>query len=552
MLRRLSIRDFVLVDRLELGFEEGFGVLTGETGAGKSILIDALSFALGGRADVALIRAGCGRAEVSAEFDLPENAPQTAEWLRQRDLDASDGLLLRRVIDINGRSRAYLNGSPVTVQQLKEVTESLVDIHGQHAHQSLLREEAQLQILDSRAGLETLSDEVSFAWRAWRDTSEKLENARKHAASRAEEREQLEWRFRELEALGISQEDWSDLGVEHKRLAHAASLVEGAQFSLSLLSEEDSACEKRIDSVLRRLDDLVHFDPSLVEISDLLQTVRTELSESVSMLRRYADRIDLDPRRLGEIERRIEAILTCARKFRTPPENLPALLEQTRERLALLHEEGDVAVLETREKTEQARYEVLSGELSEKRAEAAKSFGIEISELMQRLALGGGRFEAVLLPLEKGSVRGLEKIEFRIAGLSGDASRPLSKVASGGELSRISLAIQVIASQAARVPTLIFDEVDVGIGGGVAEIVGRLLRSLGEGRQILCVTHLPQVAARASWQWQVAKTGEGDAVRSRVELLDREARVEEIARMLGGIEITSITRKHAREMLEHP
>ncbi|MDR1163024.1 MAG: DNA repair protein RecN [Candidatus Accumulibacter sp.] len=548
MLRRLSIRDFVLVDRLELEFGEGFSVLTGETGAGKSILIDALAFALGDRADTALIRAGCERAEVSAEFDAPD-APELLDWLSRHDLDAADGFLLRRVVDAGGRSRAYLNGSPVTLQQLKEATEVLIDIHGQHAHQSLLREDVQRGILDSWGALEPLAAEVASAWREWSAAAEKLKSARENSEAQAREREETEWQLKELEALGFSPDDWSELGVEHTRLAHAAGLLEGAQFVVSLLSEDDLSCGKQIDAALRRLDGLVEFDPALSEISALLHSVSAELSESVSALRRYAERVDIDPRRLEEVESRIEAILACARKFRTKPENLPELLRQCQEKMLAFREASDTVALEAREKTLRLRFDASAHALSAKRAEAAERLGTEISRIMQDLALGGGRFEAALSPLKIGGAQGFEKVEFRIAGLSGDATRPLAKVASGGELSRISLAIQVVASQAARVPTLVFDEVDAGIGGGVAEIVGRLLRRLGEERQILCVTHLPQVAARANWQWQVVKTGEGDGIRSRVELLDPKDRVEEIARMLGGIEITPITRKHAKEML---
>lgn len=549
MLRRLTIRDFVLVDRLELEFAAGFGTLTGETGAGKSILVDALAFALGERADTGLIRTGCERAEVSAEFDL-HASPQARDWLRQQDLDVDEGLLLRRVVDGNGRSRAYLNGSPVTVQQLREVAESLVDIHGQHAHQSLLRADAQRALLDSHARLLPLLDEVSVSWRHWREAKTLLDAAAGGAEAIAQEREQLEWQVRELETLGFSLDEWETLNVEHKRLAHAASLAEGARFSLGVLSEGETACEEQVDSVARRLDELATYDPALAEVAALLQSAQAELGEAVSALRRYADRVELDPQRLVEVERRIEAVLGCARKFRSNPEELPALLLRWQERLAVLGETADIASLQARVASARAVYEEVAGRLSKQRAEAAGELGKEVSRVMQQLALGGGRFEIALLPMEAGAVHGLEQIEFRISGLAGNESRALAKVASGGELSRISLAIQVVTSQAASVPTLIFDEVDVGIGGGVAEVVGRLLRELGVERQVLCVTHLPQVAARANWQWQVVKSHQDGRASSRVELLDNDDRVEEIARMLGGMEITAITRQHAREMLD--
>ena len=548
MLRRLTIRDFVLVDRLELEFNGGFGTLTGETGAGKSILVDALAFALGERADSSLIRSGCERAEVSAEFDL-QGSPVTAEWLCAQDLDAAEGLLLRRVVDGNGRSRAYLNGSPVTLAQLREVAESLVDIHGQHAHQSLLRNDAQRALLDSHARLNPLLDEVSVAWRNWREAMSLLDSAAGGAEALAQEREQLEWQVRELETLGFSLEEWASLNIEHKRLAHASSLLEGARFSLALLSEGDAACEVQVDSVTRRLEGLAEYDPALADVASLLQSAQADLAEAVSALRRYADRVDLDPQRLDEVERRIEAVLTCVRKFRSSPEDLPALFERWQGRLTFLGETSDMAALELRVGATRKQYEEVARRLSKSRAKAAESLAVEVSRVMQQLALGGGRFEVGLVPVEAGTAYGLEQVEFRISGLSGSESRPLAKVASGGELSRISLAIQVVTSQAASVPTLIFDEVDVGIGGGVAEVVGRLLRELGAERQVLCVTHLPQVAARANWQWQVIKRSENGMVRSRVVTLDDDARVEELARMLGGVEITAISRQHAREML---
>jgi len=548
MLCRLTIRDFVLVDRLELDLQPGFGTLTGETGAGKSILVDALAFALGERADTGLIRAGCDRAEVTAEFDLTA-APDASAWLLAHDLDTQGGLLLRRVVDGNGRSRAYLNGSPVTVQQLREVAESLVDIHGQHAHQSLLRSDAQRALLDGHSRLASLQAEVSTAWRNWRTARAALAAASEGVEALAHEREQLEWQVRELQTLAFCNEEWTLLNQEHKRLAHAASLVDGAQFALQALAEGDAACDARLAAVSHRLDDLSEYDPAIAEVAALVQSAQAELGEAISALRRYGGRVDLDPRRLGEVERRLDAVLGCARKFRCAPEDLPDLLERWLDRLAVLGEAADIDALATRAAAARTTYEELAGQLSAGRQAAASQLGSEVSVVMQQLALGGGRFEVALLPVEGGNANGLEQVEFRIAGLAGSEARALARVASGGEISRISLAIQVVTSQAASVPTLIFDEVDVGIGGGVAEVVGRLLRELGNQRQVLCVTHLPQVAARAHWQWQVSKEVEREQLRSRVVVLDGEARVEEIARMLGGLEITPVTRQHAREML---
>ena len=551
MLRSLLIRDFVLVDCLELDFGTGFGTLTGETGAGKSILVDALAFVLGERGDAGLIRGDCERLEISGEFALGD-APIASAWLREHELVAEDGeadLLLRRVLERSGRSRAYVNGSPVTLQQLREVAESLVDIHGQHAHQSLLRGDAQRALLDTHAQLNSLLAEVGSAWRLWRDASRRLADAAEGAEALVQEREQLEWQVRELTTLGFAADEWEQLNLEHKRLGHAASLVEGARFALDVLAEGETACEAQLESVTSRVDSLAEYDPALAEVSTLLQSAHAELAEAVSALRRYADRVDLDPARLGEVERRLEAVLGCARKFRSRPEEMPGLLERWQARLAELVDSADLAALGARATAARDVYEKLAKSLSDSRAKAAKALGKAVSEVMQQLALGGGRFEIALLPQESGSATGLELVEFRIAGLAGSEARSLAKVASGGELSRISLAIQVVTSQAASVPTLIFDEVDVGIGGGVAEVVGKLLNTLGRERQVLCVTHLPQVAARANWQWQVSKGVRDGEVRSDVVTLDRDGRVEEIARMLGGVEITAITRQHASELL---
>ncbi len=548
MLCRLTIRDFVLVDRLELDFKAGFGALTGETGAGKSILVDALALALGERADAGLVRGGSERAEVSAEFVIDE-VSAAGVWLRTHDLDGEGALLLRRVVDANGRSRAYVNGSPVTVQQLREVAETLVDIHGQHAHQSLLRGEAQRGLLDSHARLDTLALEVAATWREWRQAKTALESARDGLDALAAEREQLSWQVSELSALAFSSDEWGALNEEHRRLAHATSLLEGAQCAVLELAEGEASCTRRIGSLASRLQTLAEYDAALAEVAVLLQSAQAELGEAVSTLRRYADRTEIDPQRLSEIERRMEAVLGSARKFRTTPDELPSLLQRWRERLATLGEAADLEALAQRVSSVRARYEEQAQTLSERRREAAAALGSEVSQVMQQLALGGGRLEVGLIAVDGGSATGLEQVEFRLTTASGGEPRPLAKVASGGELSRVSLAIQVVTSQAASVPTLIFDEVDVGIGGGVAEIVGRLLRSLGAQRQVLCVTHLPQVAARANWQWQVSKNAASGQLRSQVLTLDGEARVEEIARMLGGVEITDLTRRHAKEML---
>ncbi|WP_374278197.1 DNA repair protein RecN [Azonexus sp.] len=548
MLRHLTLRDFVIVDRLELEFAAGFGALTGETGAGKSILIDALALALGDRADAGVVRAGCDKAEIAATFDVAA-LPAVGDWLAANDLDAGDELLLRRVVDAGGRSRAYINGSPATAQQLREVGEWLVDIHGQHAHQSLLRGDAQRQLLDAHAGLAGLARDTGAAWRGWRDAEAALRTASEGAESVLREREQLEWQIGELESLAFADDEWATLDVEHRRLSHAAGLIEGAQFALGVLAEDEAACERQIDRVATRLAGLADYDPALAEVAGLLDSVQAELSEAVSSLRRYADRVDLDPERLAEVERRMDAVMGAARKFRVQPPELPGLLAGWKRRLGELEASADLAALQSRVAAAQAAFAGLAGELSRGRQAAAVEMGGRVSEIMRQLALSSGRFEVALLPVEGGAVCGLEQVEFRIGGLAGNEAKPLAKVASGGELSRISLAIQVLTSRSAAVPTLIFDEVDVGIGGGVAEIVGRLLHELGGERQVLCVTHLPQVAAQADWQWQVSKATRDGVTLSAIAPLDATGRIREIARMLGGVEITDITLQHAAELL---
>jgi DNA repair protein RecN (Recombination protein N) len=548
MLRRLVIRDFVIVDRLELEFVAGFGALTGETGAGKSILIDALALALGERADPGVVRAGCDKAEVTASFDIA-GQPVVGAWLEANDLAPDDELMLRRIVDSGGRSRAYINGSPATVQQLRAVGEHLVDIHGQHAHQSLLRADAQRALVDGHGGLDGAVREVGAAWRAWREARRALADAAEGGAALEREREQLAWQIDEIEALAVGEGEWEALEAEHKRLAHAAGLIEGARFALDVLAEGDGACSGGVERVAMRIETLAGYDPALAEVAGLLQSAGAELAEAVSALRRYADRVELDPSRLAEAERRMEVLLSAARKHRTRPEALPALLAGWRERLSALAEAADLASLRARVEAAEAAYGELAVRLSVARRRAAQGLAEAVSALMVQLSLGSGRFDVALMPLAEGGAAGLEQVEFRIAGLAGDEARPLARVASGGELSRISLAIQVVTSRSAQVPTLIFDEVDVGIGGGVAEIVGRLLAELGGERQVLCVTHLPQVAARADWQWQVSKSVCDGVVLSSIRALDGDQRVEEVARMLGGVEVTEISREHAREML---
>lgn len=548
MLRRLFIRDFVIVDRLELDFAAGFGALTGETGAGKSILVDALSLALGERAEGAVVRAGAERAEIAGEFDVPPGGALAA-WLRANDFEADDSLLLRRVVDAGGRSRAYLNGMPATAGQLREVAAFLTDIHGQHAHLSLLRPEAQRRLVDATAGQLETAKVVAARFHDWRQ----LRDARQHAARDAEaaqrERDMLDFQVRELETLAFAADVWAEENAEHRRLSHAVALIEGVEAALALLDESDAAAGSLVGTAASKLGHLVDHDAALQEPVELLDGARIQLSEAVHALSRYRERLDVDPQRLSELDARIEAVTAAARKHRVAPEELPETFSRLQARLEELRLSADPEALAAREAAALEAFKAQAKKLTAARRKAAADLGRAVSDAMQQLAMAGGRFEVALEPLAEPAAYGMENVEFMVAANAGQPLRPLAKVASGGELSRIGLAIQVIASSAGEAPTLVFDEVDVGIGGGVAEIVGKLLRQLGRERQVLCVTHLPQVAAQADWQWSIAKETEAGETLSRVTPLDAQGRVDEIARMLGGVKITATTREHAREML---
>jgi DNA repair protein RecN (Recombination protein N) len=550
MLSHLSIRDFAIVDRLELEFRPGFTALTGETGAGKSILIDALSLALGERSGSEQVRSGAERADVTAEFAI-DSSSGIGDWLREQALEGDPNrLLLRRVVDANGRSRAFINGHAATINQLREAGEHLVDIHGQHAHQSLLRPAAQRAVLDAHAGLASLAQEAGEVHREWQRLCRAKLDHESNTAARDAEREQLGWQVEELSRLALEPNEWETIQSEHGRLAHAATLMEGVRNAINSLSESENAALGALSGVLSRLRPLTEYDGLLRETITMLESGEAQLREAAYALRHYADRIELDPIRLNEVEQRLEAVHHAARKYRTRPEALPELLASLRVRLRDLETTADLEALAKQEQAARSRYDELAARLSTERKKAATKLGREVNAAMKELAMSGGRFEVELRSLlPDGSVAGNEQVEFLVTTNPGAELRPLAKVASGGELSRISLAIQVITSRAAAVPTLIFDEVDAGIGGAVAEVVGRKLRTLGEERQVLCVTHLPQVAAQAREQWSVAKGAESGSARSRVAVLDQKSRIEEIARMLGGVAITATTRKHAAEML---
>ncbi|MCW5575865.1 MAG: DNA repair protein RecN [Burkholderiales bacterium] len=549
MLQRLTIQDFVIVDHLELEFGAGFTVLTGETGAGKSILIDALALTLGERADAIAVRQGAARADITAEFDIGGNRP-LAGWLADRDLGGDEGAcLLRRVVESSGRSRGFINGHPATAAQLREAADFLVDIHGQHQHQSLSRPAAQRALLDAYGELEAQAALVAELWRAWSRRREERLAFEGNAAAIAAERERLEWQAQDLEALKLVPGEWAAVGAEHARLAHAASLIEAAQAGVDILSEGEGAALAQVNAVIARLQPLLRHDPRLKDILDALEPAQIQLQEAAGALRRYGERTDLDPQRLREVEQRLDALHGAARKYRVDPDALPALAEHTRERLTELGAGGDPDTLRRREAEAEAACREAAKKLTAGRRKAAKKLGETVTAGMQELAMQGGVFEVALEPLETPAAHGSEQVEFRVAAHPGVAPQPVAKTASGGELSRLSLVIQTALSRVAKVPTLVFDEVDVGIGGRVAEIVGRMLRELGARHQVMCITHLPQVAATAERQWQVSKVTRGGKVSSAVAELDAAARIEEIARMLGGVKITETTRRHAAEML---
>jgi DNA repair protein RecN (Recombination protein N) len=552
MLRTLTIRDFVIVDAIELDFSSGFSVFTGETGAGKSILIDALQLALGGRGEASMVREGAPKADISADFAL---TPEARDWLARNEFALDEGgALLRRVIDNAGRSKAYINGIAATAAQLRELGEMLVDIHGQHAHQSLLKGDAQRALLDNQVAVRdpqarAEAQSVASSYKTWRLLARQLEEFETNAKNVLLERERLEWQVGELDKLAVKPGEWLEITNEHSRLSHAASLLEGAQEALSAISESDHPILSQLSSLNQKLVKLVDVDAGLQAVLDCMEPARIQLQEAVYALNDYIDKVELDPDRLREVDARMDAIHSTARKYRVAPEELHEEHAQLAARLQQMADASDLEGLRAQEQTARAAYMEAAGALSRTRAQAASMLGEQVTHAMQELSMSGGRFEVALNACEPGA-HGLEQVEFLVAGHAGVAPRPLAKVASGGELARISLAISVITSNATVTPTLIFDEVDSGIGGGVAEVVGRLLKRLGQQRQVLCVTHLPQVASQANQHFQVAKgTLDSGKTVSRIEVLDNRARVEEVARMLGGIEITETTRKHARELL---
>jgi len=548
MLLSLSIRNFVIVDQLELDFSNGLTVLSGETGAGKSILIDALCLGVGERPEASLVREGAEKADITANFSAPSPA---LRWLEENDLadGSSNELMIRRTIDIAGKSKAYINQTPVTATQLKLLGELLIDIHGQHAFQSLVKADEQRNLLDSVGGHAELVRTVAERFASVKLITQQLNAAKTNQAAIEEARERLAWQLEEIDKVSPAIGEWEALSQEHHRLSHAAELTSGTQNALNGLSESDGAIISQLSSITHIVEQLCQTDPTLTNTLEALRTADIHLSEASHELANYLRKADVDPQRLGELDERISQWHNTARKLRIPTQELAERAQTIRDELKTLDESTDIGQLEQAQAKALAQYTEQAQALSRARKNSAAQLGENVTDAMQGLNMTGGAFRCVLIPCEAQST-GLETIEFRVAGHAGVSPRPLAKVASGGELARISLAIAVIATNNTTVPTLIFDEVDSGIGGAVAEVIGRYLRQLAEQRQVLCVTHLPQVAAQGHHHWRVEKGWLNNTTTSSIRALDSEGRTQEIARMLGGQVITEKTVAAAAEMLK--
>ncbi len=545
-LKRITLRDFVIVRSLELELQSGFTVLTGETGAGKSILIDALQLALGSRADASVVREGAARAEVGAEFDLPSHLQP---WLEAAGFDAEDGLLLlRRTVDTAGKSRAWINGSPATATQLRELGEQLLDIHGQHAWQSLTRPDSVRNLLDAYAGSDTRP--VAQAWGSWSKAQQQLEEAQSLQGQIDTERERLQWQVQEVERLAPGADEWPELQAQHTRLAHAQALLDAAQTAADTIDDEAQGVQGALGRAIHALSAQAHLEPQFAPLVEVLQSALAQVEDAGHSLGLYLRRTELDPQRLAELDARLSQWVSLSRRHKRPPEELPGLLTSWKLRLAELEAAADLPGLNAQVESARAAFDKAAAVLSHSRRQAAPRLAQAITQAMQGLGMQGGRFDVQLQALPEPAAHGVESVAFLVAGHEGSTPRPVGKVASGGELSRIALAIAVTTSQLGPAQTLIFDEVDSGVGGAVAETVGRLMRQLGTDRQVLAVTHLPQVAACADCHWVVSKKAEDGLTHSQVGAVAGEQRVSEIARMLGGERLSGTTLAHAREMLQ--
>lgn len=543
-LKRITLRDFVIVRELELDLGDGFSVLTGETGAGKSILVDALQLALGARADAGVVREGAPRTDIGAEFD---DVAVLAPWLEEAGFEVGDSLLLRRTIDNQGKSRAWVNGSPATATQLREVGERLVDIHGQHAWQSLTRPDAVRDLLDAYAGVSTAP--LQQLWQSWRAAQKALADARQAQDTLQRERERLAWQIGEVDKLAPGADEWDSLNASHTRLSHAQALLDAARDALEALEGDERGAGSLLTQAHGALQGQEHLEPEFRAIAEVLSSSLAQAQDAAHSLHAYLRKTDPDPGRLAELDERMGLWLSLARRYKRTPAELPALLEGWKDELARLDAAADLAALDTAEKREGQAYMAAATRLSKARAKAAPQLAKAITQAMQGLGMQGGRFEVSLQPLPQPGQDGFDDVSFLVAGHPGATPRPVGKVASGGELSRIALAIAVTTSQLGAAQTLIFDEVDAGVGGAVAETVGRLMKQLGRDRQVLAVTHLPQVAACADHHLVVAKQSARSATTSSVTPVHGEQRVAEVARMLGGERLSGTTLAHAKEML---
>lgn len=552
MLNHIHIRDFVIIDELNLELKNGMSVLTGETGAGKSILIDALGLALGDRADSDVVRHGCKRADITVNFELTD-LPEAQAWLEENELDDDNQCLIRRTIAAEGRSKGFINGSPVPMQSLRALGELLVDIHGQHEHQSLMRADTQRELLDDYAENSRLLEQLASACRNWRETNDEYERLSQAATDRDAQLDFLRYQVQELETLAPQDGEYAELEQEHVRLANVGRLQDTAHQQIEALDEnEQSSVTRLLSRAVNELNSLREMDNRLGEIADNLNGALANVEDANTELRHYLDSLDADPSRLNDVESRLSSFIDLARKHHIKPAELVQHLDELRNELdGLQHAETRLEGLQEEIAKHLAAYQLLADKLSNRRHKHAATLAKHVTEHMQELGMPGGKFDILLHGRDKAtpSPAGMEKIEFVVSANPGQNLKALNKVASGGELSRISLAIQVVLANNLSIPTLIFDEVDVGIGGGVAEIVGNRLRSLADNRQVLCVTHLPQVAAQAHHHLQVSKTRGKNHTGTSIHTLDEAARGQEIARMLGGVEITEQTLAHAEEML---
>ncbi|WP_263144759.1 DNA repair protein RecN [Pseudomonas sp. RIT-PI-AD] len=552
MLVHLSVHNYAIVEHLDLELAGGMTVITGETGAGKSIMLDALGLTLGGRADSGAVRPGADKADILASFDLGD-IPEARAWLAERDLDRDGPCILRRVITAEGRSRAYINGSPCPQGDLRSLGELLIDVHSQHEHQSLLKPETHRRLLDEYAGASELARQVQLAAQRWRQTRQELERISSSGDEQRARHQLLSYQLEELENLGLGENELAQLEMEHKTLANSGQLLGACRQVLDLCSESDAGnVLSALTSSLQRLSAFHDQPGALGEAINLLASAQIQVEEAVGELNRFVDHFDADPQRQVQVEERLDALYTLARKHRVQPDDLNALQQRLLEELEGLNADDEAAERLAEELAAYARhYQEKAAQLSKLRHEASTRLAKAVEQEMQHLGMPGGRLSIELRDLPEGDPQpqGLEVVEFLVSANPGQPLKALAKVASGGELSRISLAIQVITAQTSRVPTLVFDEVDVGIGGPTAEVVGQLLRRLGERGQVLTVTHLPQVAAQGHHHLFVHKQRGSSETRTAVTHLADAARVEEIARMLGGLDMTDESLAHARKMV---